>query len=139
MALLISADPRVEAYARLLVERCLDVQPGMQVLIRTTPFARPAILALQREIARRDAYPILRVGWSMWPANPVWAAEAPEELLGELPEIDRFAVDRMDARITMDAPENSRDAPTSRRSGSSSRRRPSTTSSAARWRARSRG
>jgi aminopeptidase len=109
VALLISADPRVEAYAKLLVERCLDVQPGMQVLIRTTPLARPAILALQREIARRGAYPILRVGFVMWPANPVWAAEAPEELLGELPEIDRFAADHMDARITMDAPENSRD------------------------------
>ena len=24
-------DPRVEAYARLLVERCVDVQPGWQV------------------------------------------------------------------------------------------------------------
>ena len=109
VALLISADPRVEAYAKLLVERCLDVQPGMQVLIRTTPLARPAILALQREIARRGAYPILRVGFVMWPANPAWAAEAPEGLLGELSEIDRFAADHMDARITMDAPENSRD------------------------------
>jgi aminopeptidase len=109
VALLISADPRLEAYARLLVERCLDVQPGMQVLIRTTPLATPAILALQREIARRGAYPILRVGFVMWPANPAWAAEAPEELLGELAEIDRFAADNMDARITMDAPENSRD------------------------------
>ena len=45
----------------------------------------------------------------MWPTNPAWVAEAPEELLGELPEIDRFASDRMDARITIDAPENTRD------------------------------
>ena len=105
----VSSDPRVEAYAKLLVERCLDVQPGMQVLIRTTPLAKPAVLALQREIARRAAYPILRVGFVMWPSNPVWAAEAPEELLAEMPELDRFASDHMDARITMDAPENTRD------------------------------
>jgi aminopeptidase len=105
----ISSDPRVDAYAKLLVERCLDVQPGMQVLIRTTPLAKPAVLALQREIARRGAYPILRVGFVIWPANPPWAAEAPEELLRELSEIDRFTADHMDARITMDAPENSRD------------------------------
>jgi len=105
----ISTDPRVEAYAKLLVRRCLDVQPGMEVLIRTTHMATPAVLALQREIARRGAHPILRIGFVMWPTNPAWAAEAPEELLGELSEIDRFASDRMDARITMDAPENSRD------------------------------
>jgi aminopeptidase len=106
---LISDDPRVDAYAKLLVERCLDVQPGMEVLIRTTHLAKPAVLALQREIARRGAYPILRIGFVMWPTNPAWAAEAPEELLGELSEIDRFASDRMDARITMDAPENTFD------------------------------
>ena len=106
---MISDDPRVDAYAKLLVERCLDVQPGMEVLIRTTSLARPAVLALQREIARRGAFPVLRIGFVMWPTNPAWAAEAPEELLSELPEIDRFASDRMDARITMDAPENIRD------------------------------
>jgi aminopeptidase len=109
VAPVISSDPRVDAYASLLVERCLDVRPGMQVLIRTTPLAKPAVLALQREIARRGAYPILRVGFVMWPSNPAWATDAPEELLGELSEIDRFASDHMDARITMDAPENSRD------------------------------
>ena len=105
----ISTDPRVDAYAKLLVERCLDVQPGMQVLIRTTHLATPAVNALQREIARRGAHPLLRIGFVMWPTNPAWAAEAPEELLAELSEIDRHAADHMDARITMDAPENTRD------------------------------
>ena len=117
----ISTDPRVDAYAKLLVERCLDVQPGMEVADPDDAHGRPpAVLALQREIARRGAYPLLRIGFVMWPTNPPWAAEAPEELLGELSEIDRFASDRMDARITMDAPENSRTtAPTCRRSASS--------------------
>jgi aminopeptidase len=107
--LTVSADPRVDAYAKLLVERCLDVQPGMQVLIRTTPQAAPAVFALEREIARRGATPILRIGFVMWPTNPAWAAEASVELLGELSGLDRFACDHMDARITMDAPENTRD------------------------------
>jgi aminopeptidase len=109
VALLISTDPRVDAYAKLLVERCVNVQPGMQVLIRTTPLAKPAVTALQREIARRGAYPLLRIGFVMWPSNPEWAAEAPEELLGEMAELDRFTCDHMDARVTMDAPENTRD------------------------------
>src|SRR5581483_9256394 len=107
--LTLSTDPRVDAYAKLLVERCLDVRPGMQVLIRTTPQAAPAVFALERELARKGATPILRIGFVTWPTNPAWAAEAPEELLGELAEIDRLACDHMDARITMDAPENTRD------------------------------
>jgi aminopeptidase len=102
-------DPRVEAYAKLLVERCLDVQPGWQVLIRSTPLARPVLEALQRQIARRGAYALLRIGYSMWPIDYAWAEEAPDDLLAELSEIDRFACDHMDARITMDAPENTRE------------------------------
>ena len=103
-------DPRIEAYAKLLVERCLDVQPGWEVLIRSTPLARPLLEELERQIARRGAYAIMRVNWSMWPIDDGWAAEAPEDLLGELPEIDRYSCDRMDARITLDAPENTRAA-----------------------------
>ncbi len=103
-------DPRVEAYAKLLVERCLDVQPGWEVLIRSTPLARPLLEELERQIARRGAYPIMRINWSLWPIDYGWAAEAPEHMLSELPEIDHFACERMDARITLDAPENTRAA-----------------------------
>jgi aminopeptidase len=101
-------DERVGAYAKLLVERCLDVQPGWQVLIRTTPLARPLLDEIVRLIARREAYPIVRLGWDMWPLDYVWAAEAPLELLDELSDVDRYACDQMDARITLEAPENTR-------------------------------
>jgi aminopeptidase len=103
------ADERVDAYARLLVEHCLDVQPGWQVLIRTQPGSRPLLEAVVRRIAQRGAYAVVRLGFTLWPVDPIWGAEAPAELLGELPEIDRFASDRMDARITIDAPENTRE------------------------------
>jgi aminopeptidase len=100
---------RVERYAELLVERCLGVQPGWEILIRSTPLARPLLEELQRQIARRDAYAILRLDYNLWPTNVEWVAEAPEELLGELAEVDRFAAERMDARMTIDAPENTRE------------------------------
>ena len=103
------ADPRIEAYAKLLVERCLDVRPGWEVLIRSTPLARPLLEELERQIARRGAYTIMRVNWSLWPSDYGWVANAPEELAGEMPDIDRYACDRMDARITLDAPENTRE------------------------------
>jgi aminopeptidase len=105
-----TGDPRIERYAKLVVERSLDVQPGWEVLIRSTPLARPLLDELERQIALRGAYPIMRVNWSLWPTDHGWVSQAPESLLGELPEIDRYACDRMDARITLDAPENTRAA-----------------------------
>jgi aminopeptidase len=99
-------DPRVEAYARLLVERCLDVQPGMQVLIRTTPLAQPLFAELSRLIGGRGAYVVPRIDFTLWPTGAAWAAEAPLELVGELAPIDKHASDHMDARMTIEAPEN---------------------------------
>jgi len=101
-------ETRLEAYARLLVEYCLDVQPGWQVLIRTQPESRPLLEEVVRRIGRRGAYAVVRLGFTLWPIDVAWASEAPAELLGTLPEIDRFASDEMDARITIDAPENTR-------------------------------
>ena len=134
-----SADPRVDAYAKLLVERCLDVQPGWQVLIRTTPQAAAAIGPLQREIAKRGAFALLRIGFTWWPIDLPWAEEAPPELVGELSEIDRHACDTMDARISMDAPENTRADAALGPDGSPSPAERSGTSTADRWAARSRG
>ncbi|HKP17902.1 MAG TPA: aminopeptidase [Gaiellaceae bacterium] len=103
-----AVDPRAAEYARLLVERCLGVQAGWQVLIRSQPAARPVIEELMRLIANRGAYPLLRMNFSLWPVDEVWAAEAPEELVGELSPIDVYASDHMDARVTMEAPDNTR-------------------------------
>jgi aminopeptidase len=101
-------DPRVAEYAKLLVERSLGVQPGWQVLIRTQPEARPVVEELIRLIAKAGAYPLLRMNWTLFPIDEVWAAEAPAELVGEIAPIDLYASDHMDARITIEAPDNTR-------------------------------
>jgi aminopeptidase len=49
------------AFAELLAGYCLDVQPGQQVLVRSTTLAAPLLLALQRAILERDAWCFLRV------------------------------------------------------------------------------
>ncbi len=103
-----AVDPRVAAYARLLVDRCLGVQPGWQVLIRSQPAARPLLDELMRLIARMGAYPLLRMNFSLWPTDEAWAAEAPADLVGEIAPIDLFAADHMDARVTLEAPDNTR-------------------------------
>jgi aminopeptidase len=103
-----AVDARVAEYARLLVERSLDVQPGWQVLIRAQPEARALIEELTAMIARRRAYPLLRMNFTQYPSDEAWASEAPLDLVGEMAPIDRYAADHMDARITVDAPDNTR-------------------------------
>ena len=106
-----TVDPRVEAYARLLVERCLDVQPGWQVALFSSDLARPLMLELLRQLARRGAYALPRVSVteSLLFREPAWAAEAPEDLLRELAPLERAFYDGIDAYVVAYAPENTRE------------------------------
>jgi aminopeptidase len=106
-------DPRVESYAKLLVETCVDVQPGWQVVVLGSVLARPLLEEVCRAIARRGAYALLRVGFGgAGLAEGSWVREAPEALLGELAEIDRHTIESMDATIVVIAPENTREEAT---------------------------
>ena len=48
-------DPRDRAYAELLVEKCVDVQPGWQVLVSGTPLGRPLLDEICAAVGRRGA------------------------------------------------------------------------------------
>jgi aminopeptidase len=102
------SDPRVPQLAELLVDRCLGVQPGWQVSVRATPLARPLVEEVARAIGRRGAYYLPRVNWGSdrFRVDLDWALAAPLELLGELPPIERYAVEHEDARLTIRAPED---------------------------------
>jgi len=104
-------DPRVEQYARVLVEQCVDVQPGWQVLVSGGVLGRPLIDEVCRQIARRDAYAIVRVGWGGFGGtSDAWLREAPMERISDLAPIERHILDQVDALIFVDAPENTRNA-----------------------------
>jgi leucyl aminopeptidase (aminopeptidase T) len=93
-------DPRIQAYAKLLVERSLDVQPGWQVWINSSPLARPLVEEVVRLIARRGAYPLVRLGGAGMedaPFETIWSAEAPEELLAKAAPADLHAWQTIDA------------------------------------------
>jgi len=104
------ADPRVEQYARLLVETCLDVQPGMQVIVNGGALGRPLIEEVSRQIGRRGAYAVLRISLDGAGLNVPWATEAPEALLSEPAPIVRHEMEHVDALLTIEAPENTREA-----------------------------
>jgi aminopeptidase len=73
--------------------------------------AEPLLLEVVRLIARRGAYALTRIPLteSLLSREPAWAAEAPEELLRELPPIERAFWDQVDADIVVFAPENTRE------------------------------
>jgi aminopeptidase len=104
-------DQRLEQYARLLVDTCIDVQPGWQVLVVGTPLGRPLVEEVTRQIARRGAYALLRVhfGGPLF-ASRTWLREAPLELIGAPSSIEEYAFAHCDAIVAIEAPENTRDA-----------------------------
>jgi aminopeptidase len=104
-----SGDPRIEAYAKLLVETCVDVQPGWQVLVIGSYLARPLLEEVSRQVGGRGAYAIQRANLTGYGTNIPWAKEAPEDLLGKPSAIDAFAFDNADGLISIEAPENTRE------------------------------
>ncbi|MGH3001440.1 MAG: aminopeptidase [Gaiellaceae bacterium] len=100
-------DPRIDEYARLLVERSVAVQPGWQVSVRATPLARPLVEAIVEQVARRGAYPILQLSFEQ--IGGPFAREAPLELLREAAPLQRRIWDEVDASISIWAPENTRE------------------------------
>ena len=104
-----SGDPRPRQLAELLVDKCIGVQPGWQVVVGANVLARPLVEEITRHIARRGAYAILRLGFN--PGGDYgWIQEASEELLSNPPSIVAHELETLDATIQIAAPENTRQA-----------------------------
>ena len=58
------SDARVERYAELLLDTCLGVERGWQVMVWSTPLARPLLEEVMKQLAERGAYPLLRLTFS---------------------------------------------------------------------------
>jgi aminopeptidase len=95
--------------AELLVGRSLGVEAGWQVMIQATALARPLVEELVRSLARRGAYPLVRLSFTdleRVPFETIWAEEAPEELLSEPASIDVRGRKEIDARVILFSSEN---------------------------------
>jgi aminopeptidase len=105
------ADPRIAAYAELIVERSLDPKPGWQIEVHANPPARELVEEVVRGIARRGAWPLVRLGYiqERWPFEFIWAEEAPEEMLSERAPLRRLHEEQVDAWVFIGAPENTRE------------------------------
>jgi aminopeptidase len=103
----------------------VDVQPGWQVLVASSPRARPLVDEVLRAIGRRGAYALLRI--DLPGLDEIWLKEAPLELVAKVAPIEAHALEQTDCRILIEAPENTRDGadvPTERMTALRQARRP---------------
>ncbi|MDP9383978.1 MAG: aminopeptidase, partial [Actinomycetota bacterium] len=98
--------PDPARFAALLCGYCLDVQPGQQVVVRSTPLAGPLLAELQRELLERDAWPLFRLALPGMEEGFYRAARAAQ--------LDAFApselteAEETDCSLAIQAPENTR-------------------------------
>ena len=101
------ADSRLRDYATLLVDRCIDVQPGWQVLVRASPEARPLVEEVVAAIARRGAYALPRLSFS--PHLDVGSRGARGAARRASPRSTPTSSTTRTRFMVIDAPENTRD------------------------------
>lgn len=98
--------PDPVAFAALLADYCLDVQPGQQVLVRSTTLATPLLRALHAAILERDAWPLLRP--ELPGVEEDFYALARDRHLDSFGSIAQAEAAQADAFLTIQAPANTR-------------------------------
>jgi aminopeptidase len=94
----------VDGFARLLTDYCLEVSPSQQVQVSSTTLAAPLLLALQREILERGAWPLLDVSLPGQGEN-YWAAVT-DAALDAFPSSELAAARELDASLRIQATDN---------------------------------
>ena len=98
--------PIHEKYAALLVEYCLEVEPGQQVLLDVATSALPLARALNRAVLTAGGEPHLRLTYPEQGADLLELVGA--ELLGSEPTVQLAEMQAIDAYVRVGAPDNSR-------------------------------
>jgi aminopeptidase len=88
-------DPRLERLAELIAGYSLDLREGQVYRIDGEEVAIPLVVALYRAALHRGALPYTKVLPSG--LDEIALAEASDEQLGHIPEVERLASDRLDA------------------------------------------
>src|SRR3712207_6145161 len=95
-----------DRFAALLCDYCLEVRPGQQVAVASGTEAAPLVLALQRALLAREAWPLLRVELPDQTAS--WWAAARDVHLDGFPSAELAEVQATDASVRIQAPTNTR-------------------------------
>jgi aminopeptidase len=94
----------VDGFATLLTDYCLEAQAGQQIQISSSSLAAPLLLALQREILSRGAWPLLDVSLP-GQGEAYWAA-VPDALLDSVSSAELAFARELDASLRIQATDN---------------------------------
>jgi len=105
-------DERLRQYADLLLDTCITVEPGWQVLVLGSPPGRPLLEEIGRGIGRRGAYAIFQMSMtgSIGASDHSWLREAPAELIAQPASLQVHLLEKCDAIVAVDSPENTRES-----------------------------
>ncbi len=93
---------QLNAYAHLLVNYCVSLQPGERLFVNSTTLAEPLILELQREVLKAGGH--LEYALSVEGQGKVVAEYASEAQYAYLPTLYREAINNFEAYINIRAP-----------------------------------
>jgi len=94
----------VDGFARLLTDYCLEVSEGQQIQIASTTLAAPLLLALQREILERGAWPLLDVAMP-GQSEGFWQSVR-DSALDTFPSAEAAFARELDASLRIQATDN---------------------------------
>jgi aminopeptidase len=100
------ADPRVTKLAQVLVHYSLDIQPGDQLLITTSPLADELNLAVYEEAIKAGAH--ITVQNAVPGAREVFFKFASDEQLDHISPVVRYTLENYEAMLQIDAAHNTR-------------------------------
>src|ERR1051325_4273169 len=93
-------------FARTLVRYSMNLQPRELVFIRSSSLAIPLVREVYREALLAGAFPQIRI--SMEESEQILYAEASDDQLDYIFAGDKLEVETADARLTINAPSNTR-------------------------------
>ena len=94
--------PHPKEFADLLVNYCLEVEPGQEILVRSTALAQPLLIELERAILQQDAWCHLRV--ELEGEARTFFEHAQERHLDLYPQLAIEEARRIDATLGVQAP-----------------------------------
>lgn len=99
-------DPRINRWAKTLVEYCLSVQPGELVAVYATPVAEELVAEVCRQTLRAGGHPVLKL--ALPSVNEIALKESSQDQLAWVSPSDRALIESMDARLNILSESNTR-------------------------------
>jgi aminopeptidase len=100
-------DPRITNLAKVIVDYSVQIRPGDQVFITTTPAATPLVQELYRLILQRGGHltPLVDLPGM----NPIFLEHANDAQLAYIPPVQKQVIETFDVRIAIASQMNTRE------------------------------